>query len=152
MTTKLKNQVRALIGGLLMCVAGGALAENYEPGQVWSYKTRPQEKDSTLMVLRIDNTTKLGQVIFIGLKELRVRHPNGNVIATMSPLPFTKEALDKSVVKIIGKSDDLMKFSFGYQQWKQAQFQGKKPPTYVKTVAEIVDALENGYIGIPQKK
>jgi hypothetical protein len=152
MTTNLKNRMRLFVCMLLLSAAAGALAENYEPGQIWSYKTRPQEKDSTLMILRIDNTTKLGPVIFIGLKDLRVRHPNGNVIATMTPLPFTKEALDSSVIKLVGKSDDLMKYSFGYQQWKQAQFAGKKPPTYAKPVAEIVDALENGYIGIPQKK
>jgi hypothetical protein len=152
MTTNMKNRMRFFAGMLLLSAAAGAIAENYEPGQIWNYKTRPQEKDSTLMILRIDNTTKLGQVIFVGLKDLRVRHPNGNVIATMTPLPFTREALDQSVIKLVGKSDELMKFSFGYQKWKQAQFEGKKPPTYVKPVAEVVDALENGFIGIPQKK
>src|SRR3954469_10960991 len=105
MTNKLHHRLHWLIGAMLVCAAPGALAENYEPGQIWSYKTRPQEKDSTLMVLRVDNTSKLGQVIFVGLKDLRVQHPNGNVIATMTPLPFTREALDKSVVKLIGKTD-----------------------------------------------
>ena len=136
---------------LFMLAAGNVSAENYEVGQIWSYKTRPQEPNSTLMILRIDNTSKLGQVIFIGLKEVRVRHPSGKVIASMSPLPFTKEALDKSVVKLVGKTDELMKSNSGYARWKEAELAGKTRQTYVKPVADIVNLLENGYIGIPAK-
>ena len=137
---------------LLLCfAAAAACAEDYEVGQVWSYKTRPQEKDSTLMVLRIDNSSKLGQVVFVGLKDVRVQHPTGKILSSMSPLPFTREALDQSVIKVVGKTDKLMSYNFGYQKWKEAQFAGKRPPTYVKPVADIVNALENGYIGIPQK-
>jgi hypothetical protein len=147
----LKNYLRWLCFCLLLGAAGGVCAENYEVGQIWSYKTRPQEKNSTLMVLRIDNTSKLGQVVFVGLKDVRVMHPSGKILSSMSPLPFTKDALDRSVIKLLGKTDKLMESNFGYQKWKEAQFAGKQPPTYVKPVAEIVNALENGYIGIPQK-
>ena len=69
----------------------------------------------------------------------------------MSPLPFTKAALDQSVVKLVGKADTLMPSNFGYSKWKEAQREGKTPPTYAKPVAEIVGSLENGYIGIPAK-
>jgi hypothetical protein len=147
----LKNSIRWLCCGLVLGAAGAAFAENYEVGQVWTYKTRPQEKSSTLMVLRVDNTSKLGQVIFVGVKDVRILHPSGKVLSSMSPLPFTKDALDQSVIKQVGKTDKLMNSSFGYQKWKEAQFAGKKPPTYVKPVAEIVNALENGYIGIPEQ-
>jgi hypothetical protein len=47
----LKNQLRWLCFCLLLGAAGGVFAETYEVGQIWSYKTRPQEKNSTLMVL-----------------------------------------------------------------------------------------------------
>ncbi len=158
--TQLRTGVRALCrtGLSALCftamlfAAGGACAETYEVGQVWTYKTRPQEKGSTLQVLLIDNSSKLGPVIFVGLKDVRVLHPSGKILSSMSPLPFTKEALDQSVVKVVGKTDKLMSSSFGYQKWKEAQFAGKKPPTYVKPVADVVNALENGYIGIPQKQ
>ena len=147
----LKKQFCGLVCGVMLGMAGGAGAENYEVGQIWSYKTRPQEPGSTLMILRIDNTTKLGQVVFVGLKDVRVQHPTGKVLSSMSPLPFTRDALDQSVIKLLGQTDKVMDSNFGYQKWKEAQFAGKKPPTYVKPVAEIVGALENGYIGIPQK-
>jgi hypothetical protein len=43
-----------------------------------------------------------------------------------------------------------MNSNFGYQKWQEAQLAGKKPLTYVKPVAESVNVLENGNIGIPQ--
>ncbi|HEV7819733.1 MAG TPA: hypothetical protein VGO84_01040 [Burkholderiales bacterium] len=147
----LKRKLAWLGGALLLGFQVIACAQNYEVGQLWSYKTRPQEKDSTLMVLHIDNTSKLGQVVFVGVKDVRILHPSGKVLSSMSPLPFTKDALDRSVIKLIGKTDKLMNFDFGYQKWKEAQFAGKRPPTYIKPVAEIIGSLENGYIGIPQK-
>jgi hypothetical protein len=73
----LTNQLRLPACCLVLGAAGSAAAENYEVGQVWSYRTRPQEPDSTLMMLRIDNTSKLGQVVFIGLKDVRIKHPSG---------------------------------------------------------------------------
>jgi len=146
------KQLRLLVCCLLMSAAGNVLAENYEVGQIWNYKTRPQEPNSTLMILRIDNTSKLGQVVFIGLTNLRIQHPSGKVLPpSISPLPFTKEALDKSVVKLVGKSETLLKSDFGYAKWKEAQREGKTPPTYAKPVAEIVNSLENGFIGIPAR-
>jgi hypothetical protein len=145
------NRLRLLMSCLLMLAAGNVVAENYEVGQIWSYKTRPQEPNSTLMILRIDNTSKLGQVVFVGLKELRVQHPSGKVFPSMSPLPFTKAALDQSVIKLVGKADKPMPSNFGYMKWKEAQASGKTPPTYAKPVAEIVNGLENGYIGIPAR-
>ena len=145
------SHFRLLIGCVLLIAAGNAAAESYEIGQVWSYKTRPQEPNSTLMILRIDNSSgKLGTVIFIGLKELRVQHPSGKVFPSMSPLPFTKEALDQSVIKIVGKSDKLMSSDFGYAKWKEDQRAGKTRRTNAKPVAEVVNGLENGYIGIPR--
>jgi hypothetical protein len=142
--------VRLLIWCVLLIVAGSAAAESYEVGQVWSYKTRPQEPNSTLMILRIDNSSKLGPVIFIGLKQLRVQHPNGRVIASMSSLPFTKEALDQSVIKIVGKADKLMSSDFGYAKWKEDQRAGKTRRTNAKPVAEVVNGLENGFIDVPR--
>ena len=146
------NRLRLLAGCLLLGAAGGVLAETYQVGQVWSYKTRPQEPKSELMILRIDNTSKLGQVVFIGLTNLRIQHASGKLLPpSISPLPFTKDALDKSVIKQIGTTDKFLKSDFGYAKWKEAQQAGKTPPTYDRPVAEIVNRLENGFIGIPAK-
>lgn len=147
----MRNHLRLVTCCFFLFTAGNALAQSYEVGQIWSYQTRPQEPNSTLMILRIDSTSRHGQVIFVGLRDLRVQHPTGKVFPSMSPLPFTKEALDKSVVKLVGQTDQLMPSDFGYSKWKQAQREGKKGTTFAKPVAEVVNGLENGYIGIPRQ-
>jgi hypothetical protein len=40
-----------------------------------------------------------------GVKDVRILHPSGKVLSSMSPLPFTKDALDQSVIKFVGTTD-----------------------------------------------
>jgi hypothetical protein len=138
------KHLRALACCLMLGAAGHVSAENYQVGQIWSYKTRPQEPDSTLMILRIDNTSKLGPVVFIGLQNVRIRQSNGRVVATMSPIPITKDALDQSVLKVVGKTDKVMPSDKGYANWKATLLSGKNPPTHVKPVAATINDIENG--------
>ena len=133
-----------LAGIVLLGVAALASAETYEPGQVWTYKTRPQETASTLQILRVENTAKFGTVIFIGLKDVRIRHVNGKIVATMSPIPFAKSAIDQSVVKLVGKPDTIMPSDRGYLAWKASLVAGKTPRLYTKPVAETIKDIEDG--------
>ncbi len=148
----IRNFSRVTFFWLGMLAAGAALAENFEVGQVWSYKTRPQDPKSTLTVLRIDNSTSFGKVIFISLADVNIKHPYGGVVRSLSPLPFGKTALDQSVVKLVGTTDKLMASDIGYAKWKQGFRDGKKSITFMKPVAQVVEDLEHGYIGIPRQR
>ena len=77
--TQRRTTLLGLCFGAMLFAAANACAENYEVGQVWTYKTRPQEKTSTLQVLLVDNSSKMGPVIFVGLKDVRVMHPSGKM-------------------------------------------------------------------------
>jgi hypothetical protein len=37
----------------------------FKPGQVWSYKTRPGEERSTITILRVESSPKLGMIVHI---------------------------------------------------------------------------------------
>jgi hypothetical protein len=136
--------LHCLAGIVLFGAAAVAAAETYEPGQIWTYKTRPQESASTLQILRVENTAKFGTVIFIGLKDVRIRHVNGKIVATMSPIPFAKSAIDQSVVKLVGKPDAIMPSDRGYLSWKASLLAGKTPRIYTKPVAETIKDIEDG--------
>ena len=151
MKTMMRNHLRLVICCYFALAVGSALAQSYEVGQIWSYKTRPQDPKSTLTILRIDNSISLGVVVFISLADVNIQHPYGGVVRSLSPLPFTKAALDKSVIKLVGQTDKLMSSETGYWKWKQGQREGKKPTTFMKPVAEVVNDLEHGYIGIPRQ-
>ena len=46
----------------------------YKPRQKWSYKTRPGEEDSYLIVLKVDKDPKLGNIIHIALRKLKMKN------------------------------------------------------------------------------
>jgi hypothetical protein len=139
----MRKLFRLMIGCFFALAVGGALAESYEVGQIWSYRTRPQEPNSALMILRIDSSTDLGEVIFIRLYNLNFRSTNGTILVpVLSPLPFTRAALDRSVLKLTRKTDMVEQSELAYTKWKQAHLEGKKVALYKRPVAQVLPDLE----------
>ena len=113
----------------------------YKVGQVWSYKTRPTEKKSSLIVLKVEHHPKLGNIIHIALRDLKLSKPNGDFIETAGHLPFAEEAINKSVVKLLKEKADIPDYEEGYGMCKEA-FDAGKAGVYTITVAEAVDVME----------
>lgn len=121
----------------------------YKPGQKWSYKTRPGEEDSYLIVLKVDKDAKLGNIIHIALRKLKMKNelsPDGSVSENVNHMPFSQEALDKSGLKLLEEKTDLPEFAEGYQMWREA-FDGGRGGVYSITVAEAVNVVEAGLHG-----
>lgn len=90
----------------------------YKPGQVWSYKTRPGEQESTLTILRVESTPKLGTIVHVQIQKWRLENCKGNTgDSTMDHAPFSKAAIDKSVVKLLRTEKDIPDFEEGYKDW-----------------------------------
>lgn len=118
----------------------------YKPGQRWSYKTRPGEEDSYLIVLKVDKDAKLGNIIHIALRKLKMKNelsPDGSVRENVNHMPFSQEALDKSGLKLLEEKTDLPDFAEGYQMWREA-FDGGRGGVYSITIAEAVNVVETG--------
>ncbi|MBV9926805.1 MAG: hypothetical protein JOZ96_17430 [Acidobacteria bacterium] len=113
----------------------------YKVGQVWSYKTRPDEKDSTFVVLKVENHPKLGNIVHIALRGLRLKKPNGDFIEGASHLPFAEEAINKSALKLVKEKAELPDFEEGYGLWREA-FDAGKAGVYTISVAEAVGVME----------
>ena len=113
----------------------------YKVGQIWSYKTRPNEKNSSFIVLKVENHPKLGNIIHIALRDLKLRKPNGDFIETAGHLPFAEEAINKSALKLLKEKVDLPDFEEGYSMWREA-FDAGKAGIYTITIAEAVDVME----------
>ena len=113
----------------------------YKVGQIWSYKTRPNEKKSFFIVLKVENHPKLGNIVHIALRELKLRKPNGEFIETAGHLPFAEEAINKSAIKLLKEKADLPDYEEGYGMWREA-FDAGKAGIYTITVAEAVDVME----------
>jgi TonB family protein len=149
MMSKNKHVVLLLLSVILtsasLTVDAQEKEEKYKPGQKWSYKARPGEEDSYLIVLKVDNDEKLGNIIHIALRKLKMkneRSPDG-VSENLNHMPFSQEALDKSGPKLLEEKTDLPDFAKGYQMWRDA-FDAGRGGIYSITVAEAVNAVEAG--------
>jgi hypothetical protein len=120
----------------------------YRVGQVWSYRTRPQEPESTLTVVKVESHPKLGTIVHISLQGLRMKSPRApdGYAETISHLPMSAEALDKSVVKLLRENAPLPEFQEGYKEWRRG-FDAGKAGFFTIPVAEAVGIAETSLNG-----
>jgi hypothetical protein len=93
----------------------------YSPGQVWDYRTRDGEESSTITVLRVESLPKIGVIIHVRIDGIRLKNCSGGPgPTTIGHAPFTKDALDRSVTKLIEQQHTLPDYEQGYNSWREA--------------------------------
>ncbi|HEU4669189.1 MAG TPA: hypothetical protein VFR91_00655 [Dyella sp.] len=121
-----------------------ASAENYAEGQVWSYKARPGESGSTLLINKIESDPKLGAIYHISVLGVLVknRHAPSGVTHELPHLPVSKQTLEVSCIKLLGQSKPNPGYLEGYAEWKRAFDQGHAG-VFTIPVSEIVGIVES---------
>jgi len=124
------------------------LTAKYHVGETWKYKARPGEEASTLTVVRVESTPKLGVIVHVSLLGLKVHsnHAPTGISDRIAHMPFSEGAIDKSVTAIVGKAEPLPEFEEGYREWRAGFDQGKAG-VFTTSVADAVGYIE----GILQK-
>ncbi|MFC5270775.1 hypothetical protein [Adhaeribacter terreus] len=114
----------------------------YKEGQIWAYKTRSNEKESFLTILKVEKEAE-GIIIHIAVDSAKIKNPNLKVgySSSIGHLPFSKEALNKSVTMLISNKNELPNYLDGYQEWRQAYNKGEAG-VFSITVAEAVAYVE----------
>src|SRR5687768_8014363 len=94
--------------------------DKYQVGQVWEYQTRKGEEKSTLTIVNVEKHKKLGTIINIYVGGLKIKNSNADngLSDKVQHLPFSKEAIDKSVTKLIGTTKTLPDYKDGYDEWR----------------------------------
>lgn len=114
--------------------------KKYQPGQVWQYKTRPQEEGSRVTVLKVEKLPRMGTIVHVRVDDIRLRNcrrgpePNG-----FQHMPFSRDAMEQSVIKL-EKDNAAVGDLGGYEQWR-ADCGG----VYTITVAEAIDVAETTF-------
>ena len=94
--------------------------EKYKPGQVWSYKTRANEQESTLTILRVEETPEKKRIVHIRVDHIQLTNCTGKPAPdTFEHMPFSKEALNESVIKVV-HTGAVPDFRSGYSEWRIA--------------------------------
>lgn len=127
----------------LLSFFGIVNAADFAEGQVWTYKTRPGEESSTLLINKVESHRKLGKIFHISLSDVKVKNPHfaGGVTSELPHFPVSQTTLEKSVTKLLRKSQPNAEYVEGCKEWKRAFDQGKAG-IFTITVSEIVDVVE----------
>jgi hypothetical protein len=120
-----------------------SMEPKYKVGQTWSYKSRTGEENSYLVILKIETDTKLGKIIHIAMRGLKMknrRSPDG-ISEDVNHMPFSETAIEKSGLKLLKEKVDLPDFAEGYRLWREA-FDAGQAGIYTITIAEAVSVME----------
>ena len=132
-----------VFGGTQDTMLKDTTESRYKVGQKWSYKTRPKEKESYFIVVKVENHPKLGNIIHIAVRDLKMKNPLSpdGISDKVNHMPFAEEAINKSAVKILKEKVDLPDYEEGYNMWREA-FDAGRAGIYTITLAEAVDVME----------
>ena len=88
-------------------------------------------------------TRKLGRIIHISLRGLKIKNPRGpdGISEDVNHMPFLEAAIEKSGLKLLKEKVDLPDFEEGYGIWRRAHDAGEAG-AYSITVAEAVGVME----------
>lgn len=104
----------------------------FRPGQVWAFKTPADQPDARLTILLVESRAPTGTIVHVAVSGLTL--PTGG--STIQHMPFTEDAIARSVTTLLESSGPIPDFAEGYLRWKQ-----DKGGVFTTTVAEGLDAI-----------
>ena len=116
----------------------------FAPGQVWTYNTRSGEEASRIVICRVEADPKLGEIVHIHVNGLRFKNkhaPSGSS-DQIGHMPYSGEALRKSLTKLTVTGAALPAFEDGYQEWRSA-FDKSKAGVWTAPVSEAIAGMES---------
>ena len=114
---------------------------NFEAGQVWEYKTRAGEEESSLLIDKVEEYPKVGRVFHISLSKIHIKNGAITIADDLPHLPVSIETLGSSCTRLIGHSDPNPMYLAGYQMWRKA-FDAGRAGVYTISIVEILDTTE----------
>lgn len=118
-------------------------AVQFKPGQVWSYKTRPQDKGSTFTVILVEQA-RGHELVHVRVDGLHLKNPMhaGGFSDSAGHLPMEEEALRACRDQLLREGAVVPQESLGgYKQWKQAFDEGHAGAFNIP-LADVIDTLE----------
>ena len=119
--------------------------EKYKEGQVWSYKTRENESNSKIYIVKIEYNKTTGKIYHVYIDNLNIKNPyqKSKIQNNLSHSPVSEKTLDDSVIKIVtAKYENNINISDGYVAWKEA-FDDGKAGVFTIPVNEIIQCIED---------
>jgi hypothetical protein len=118
--------------------------EPFAAGQVWQYSTRSGEEASRIVICLVETDAKLGQIVHVHVNGVRPKnkHAPGGSSNEIGHMPYSGEALRKSVTKLESTGAVLPAFEDGYQQWR-GEFDKGNAGVWTASVSEAIAGMES---------
>jgi hypothetical protein len=116
----------------------------YSEGQVWAYKTRAGEDQSTVIINKVESDPKFGSIFHISVTGVRAVNPHiaGGFQSELPHFPVSLTTLEQSLTRLVRQGKPNPNFKDGYKEWKSAFDQGKAG-VFTTSIAELVDLIES---------
>jgi hypothetical protein len=129
----------AVIGAVAVATAGQADAPiAYQEGQVWEYRTRPQDAGSFVRIQRVEANPafpKYGPIYHISV--IGVHFKDAPLSGDLAHLPVSRETLDASVIRLSTASATFPDAGPGIDEWRSAQ-----GGVFTIPLADIIGSVE----------
>jgi len=130
-----------LLFAVLICSFTLGATLDFDVGQVWAYKTRPGEQDSTLLIDKVEDDPKLGRIYHISVSKIHIKGGAATFTDELPHIPVSLQTLTASCTHLVGRSDPNPMYLRGYRVWRQA-FEAGHAGIYTISVSEILDLTE----------
>lgn len=110
--------------------------DRYAVGQVWEYRTRPQDSGSLIKIQRIEDGGKIGRIYHISIVGLTFPGAQARESILMHS-PISRQTLDSSVTVLSNVQRDWPDVTDGIAEWREA-----KGGVFTISIAEIVALTE----------
>ncbi len=136
---------------MLALLANGASLSakpfQYAEGQIWEYRTRPQDPGSLLKIQKIDtDPSRAEHRVIYHVSIIAVHLGDPNVLRAISQVPLARESLDDSVIRISPNRLGFPDPWDGIAEWRKA-----KGGVFTITVDKIVDIVEQQISKMPKQ-
>ena len=121
-----------------------SVSAQFETGQVWTYKTRPKEVGSRVIIGKIEKAPMIGIIVHAKIIGLHMKNPRPakGPLPEIGHTPITESALKKSVITLTDEVPNLEGFAEGYEAWLSA-YQNTGGGVFTLSLSEVVDAIEH---------
>lgn len=135
--------LRAALAFVMFVGAGAtslsAKANDYAEGQVWEYRTRPEDRGSLLKIQKIDTyPSRTEHRIIYHLSIIGVHLSDPAVAREISHVPVSRETLDDSVTRPGRATTPFPDAREGIAEWKVAN-----GGVFTTPVAQIITVVED---------
>lgn len=117
-------------------------SEDLRPGQRWTYRTRPGERESTLVITAIDADARLGNIVHVRIDDVRLKtkHSRTGEATCIGHAPIAEEAILPELVECV-EHDVEIGDKGGYGIWREG-FDRGDAGIWTHAPAEVVHMIE----------